>query len=61
MKNTVLNNIKLKPPSNYHLNELTKYVKQNNRPKCLKSIMSRFTWLGYNDRNQLLDVSEPIL
>ena len=51
MKNTILDSIKLKSSSTYLLNKLTKCVKQNNRPKCLESIINKFTWLEYNDRN----------
>ena len=42
IKNTILDNIKLELPSNYLLNELIKYVKENNRSKGLKSIISKF-------------------
>jgi len=39
IKNAILDNIKLELPSNHLLNEL---VKENNRSKGLKSIISRF-------------------
>ena len=39
IKNTILDNIKLELPSNYLLNEL---IKENNRSKGLKSIISKF-------------------
>jgi len=61
MKNTILDSIKLELPSNHQLNEFTKHIKENNRPECLGSIISRFIWLRYNDRNQLLKVSRPML
>ena len=39
IKNAILDNIKLELPSNYLLNEL---IKENNRSKGLKSIISKF-------------------
>jgi len=43
MKDTILDNIKLKSSSNHFLNELVKSVKQNNRPKDLENTISRLT------------------
>ena len=43
MKNTILNIIKLELPSNHFLNELTKHIKQKNRPESLGGIISRLT------------------
>lgn len=60
IKNTVLDNIKLELSSNHFLNEFTKCVKKNNRSEYLIDIISRFTWIGYNDRNWLLKVSKPV-
>ena len=61
MKNTMLDSIKLVLPSNHLLNKLAKHIKQNNRSKSLKDIISRFIWLEYNNRNWLLELSGPIL
>ena len=38
----MLDSIKLELPTNYLLNELAKCVKQNNRPKSLGNVMSKF-------------------
>ena len=56
MKNTLLNSIKLELSSNHLLNKLTKHIKENNWLKDFVNTISRFTWLGYNNRNQLLEV-----
>jgi len=61
MKNAILDSIKLKSSSNHLLNKLAKYVEQNNRPKGLGGIISRLAWLGYNDRNQLLEMSRLVV
>ena len=61
MKNAILDSIKLKSSSNHLLNELAQCVEQNNRPKGLGGIISRLAWLGYNHRDQLLEVSGPVL
>ena len=42
IKNTVLDSIKLKSFGNYLLNELTNYIKQNNRSESLWSTISKF-------------------
>ena len=60
MENAVLDSIKLESPRNHLLNELAQSVEQNNRPKGLGGIISRLAWLGYNDRDQLLEVSGPV-
>ena len=57
----MLDSIKLVLPSNHLLNKLAKHIKQNNRSKSLKDIISRFIWLEYNNRNWLLELSGPIL
>jgi len=57
----MLDNIELELLGNYLLNELSKCVKQYNRPEYLEGIISRYIWLGYNNRNWLLKVSGPIL
>ena len=57
MKNAILDSIKLKSSSNHLLNKLAQCVEQNNRPKGLEGIISRLAWLGYNDRNRLLEMS----
>ena len=41
IKNTILNSIKLELSSNHFINEFTKYVKKNNRPKCEKISLIR--------------------
>ena len=61
MKNAILDSIKLKSSSNHLLNKLAKHVEQNNKPKGLGGIISRLAWLGYNDRNRLLEVSGPVV
>ena len=61
MKNTTLNNIKLKLSNNHLLNKFTKHVKKNNRPKGLEDIISKFIWLGYNNKSWLLEVSRLVL
>ena len=43
MKNTILDSIKLELPSNNLLNEFTKCIKENNRPKGLENIINIFT------------------
>jgi len=43
MKNTILDSIKLKLPSNYFLNKFTKHFKNNNKSEGLRDIISRFT------------------
>ena len=54
MKNIILDRIKLKLLSNYFLNELTKHVKKINRSKGFGSIISKFTWLRYNNINNII-------
>jgi len=61
MKDIVLDSIKLESPSNYLLNELAKYIKYDNKSESLMNIISRFTQLRYDNRNQLLKVSGPML
>ena len=61
MKNAMLDSIKLKSSNNYFLNKLAQSVEQDNRPKDLGGIISRLAWLGYNDRNQLLKMSGPVV
>jgi len=61
MKNAILDSIKLESSSNYLLNKLAQSVEQNNRPKGLRGIVSRLAWLGYNDRNRLLEMSGPVV
>jgi len=61
MKDTVLDSIKLELPSNHLLNELAKGVEQNNRLKGLRSVIGWFARLRNNDRDQLLEVSRPVL
>ena len=61
MKNAMLDSIKLKSSNNYFLNKLAQSVEQDNRPKGLRDIVSRLAWLGYNDRNRLLEVSGPVV
>ena len=41
IENTMLDSIKLKLSSNHLFNKLAKSVKQNNRPKDLRNIISR--------------------
>ena len=60
MKNAILDSIKLKLSSNHLLNKLAQCVKQNNRPKDLGDIISWLAWLGYNNRNQLFEMSGPV-
>ena len=47
----MLDSIKLELSSNYLLNKLAKYIKQNNRFECLGDIINKFTLLRYNDKN----------
>jgi len=47
--------------SETHQHKLAKSVKQNNRPKGLESIISRLVWLEYNHRDQLFEVSRPVV
>ena len=61
MKNATLNNVKLKLSNNHLLNKFTKHVKKNNRPKGLEDIISKFIWLGYNNKSWLLEVSRLVL
>ena len=61
MKNAILDSIKLKSSSNYLFNKLAQCVEQNNRPKGLGGIISRLAWLGYNNRNRLLEMSVPVV
>ena len=61
MKNAILDSIKLKLSSNHLLNKLAQSVEQNNRPECLGGIISKLAWFGYNDRNRLLEMSEPVV
>jgi len=60
IKNTILDNVKLELSSNHSLNEFTKCVKKNDRSEYLRGIISRFTWIGYNDINWLLKVSKLV-
>ena len=61
MKNAILDSIKLKLSSNYLLNKFAQSVEQNNRPKGLGGIISKLAWLGYSDRNRLLEMSGPVV
>ena len=61
MKNAILDSIKLESPRNHLFNKLAQSVEQNNRPECLGGIISRLAWLVYNDRNQLLEMSGPVV
>ena len=57
----VATTIKLKSFSNYLFNKLAQSVEQNNRPKGLGGIISRLAWFGCNHRDQLLEVSGPVV
>ena len=61
MKNATLNNVKLKSSNNHLLNKFTKGVKKNNGPEGLEDIISKFIWLGYNNKSWLLEVSRLVL
>jgi len=61
MKNATLNNVKLKSSNNHLLNKFTKHVKKNNGPEGLEDIISKFIWLGYNNKSWLLEVSRLVL
>ena len=61
MKNAILDSIKLKSSSNHLFNKLAQSVEQKNRPECLGGIISRLAWLGYNDRDRLLEMSGPVV
>ena len=56
----MLDSITLESPSNHLLNELAKGVEQDNGLKGLGSVISWFTRLRNNDRDQLLEVSRPV-
>jgi len=61
IKDTVLDSVKLESPSNHLLNELAKDVEQDNRLKGLGSVIGWFARLRDDDRDQLLEVSRPVL
>jgi len=61
MKDIILDSIKLKLSGNHLLNKLAQSVEQNNRLKGLGGIISRLAWLGYNYRDQLLEISRLVV
>jgi len=60
MKDTMLDSIKLKSPSNYLLNELAEGVEQDNGSKGLRSVIGQFTRLRNNNKDRLLEVSRLV-